>query len=65
MTKWTLEYIVNHYSAAMAAWRKCCVFHKCKKCPFDYGNYCNRTNDMNEDIQKIQKYLKSQKGGKK
>jgi len=65
MTKRTLEYIVNHYSSAMAAWAKCCVSHKCKKCPLAKGNYCNRTNDINQNMGVIKRYLESQKVGKK
>jgi len=65
MTKRTLEYIVNHYLAAMAAWNKVCLFRKCKKCPFASGNYCLRTDNTNKNIDVINKYLESQKGGKK
>jgi hypothetical protein len=69
MTKRTLEYIVSHYTAAMAAWNKSCVSHKCKRCPFVNGVYCSRSNyketDLYLDIKTIRKYLESQKGGKK
>ena len=65
MTKRTLKYIVSHYTAAMAAWNKCCVSRKCKKCPFINGVYCSRSiykdTDLDLDIKTIQKHLESQK----
>jgi len=63
MTKRTLTYIVNHYTAAMAALHRNCFFHRCKSCPFLSGNYCTRTNDTESTIEAIKVYLKCKNKG--
>jgi MoaA/NifB/PqqE/SkfB family radical SAM enzyme len=65
-----LEYIYNHYLAAIARMAQNCVGRKCGKCPFSEkeGHYCAWEYNWEKNIKVIKAFLdktkKPEKAGK-